>query len=108
MKVILLQDVKGSGKKGDITPDPEPKNPPVVIEEEEVPLAEVPETVIEEEEVPLAEIPEEPVEEVVEIPEEEVPLGEAPATGDSADIGLFGGVFAAALAGIAFLRKKRS
>ena len=100
----------GGGRTGDITPDPKPEpkpeNPPVVIEDEEVPLAEEPETVTEE--VPVEEISEEPTEEVVEIEEEEVPLGEAPATGDSADITLFGGVFAAAAAMLVFLRKKRS
>ena len=103
----------GGGRTGDITPDPKPEpkpeNPPIVIEDEEVPLAEEPETVTEE--VTVEEIPEEPTQEVVEvveIEEEEVPLGEAPATGDSADITLFGGVFAAAAAMLVFLRKKRS
>ena len=71
-----------------------------------MPLAEEPETVTEE--APVEEISEEPTQEVVEIEEEEVPLGEAPATGDSADITLFGGVFAAAAAMLVFLRKKRS
>ena len=100
----------GGGRTGDITPDPKPEpkpeNPPIVIEDEEVPLAEEPKTVTEE--VPVEEISEEPTQEVVEIEEEEVPLGEAPATGDSADITLFGGVFAAAAAMLVFLRKKRS
>ena len=100
----------GGGRKPDPKPDPKPEpkpeNPPVVIEDEEVPLAEEPETVTEE--VPVEEISEEPTQEVVEIEEEEVPLGEAPATGDSADITLFGGVFAAAAAMLVFLRKKRN
>ncbi len=86
---------------GETTPDPEQKEEPtpepeIVIDEEEVPLSELPGIVLGEEEEP----------EPMVLGEEEEPVLIA-ATGDSNHMtGAFGGMFVA-LAGMFFLRKKK-
>ena len=74
------------------TSNDDPYVPPVIIDDEDVPLVETPVVDVPEPEVPLAEepvvdIPEEEVPlieapEEVEIPEEDVPLADVPKTGD--------------------------
>lgn len=94
-----------SGGGGDSYDGPYSDDPSVEIPDTDVPLTEpeVPPVVIEDPDVPLVDVPGEPV---VEIEEPEVPLGDAPKTGDTAPMVAFAGLMAAAVVGLIITRRK--